>query len=213
MMKSPKLNREIYIRMAENGQTKDRATQDCQKDMTRATIPLLKSVGEIAKVEDLLLAQKEEKGEVSAADKKALKMVQRVLPIIQKSIGILNYSFTETSRKRKYDACNALGRQFKPFASGKSSDEFLFDEEAMKKMKTELKAIRPKGAEMQKQKYGESSKNYQYSGKSQRGHQQGNYRSSTRGRGNFSNYTNSNSYTNNYTNSSNKQKFKRPPPK
>ena len=200
ILKSPKLNSEIYIRLLENAQSKDRAAQDKQKDIARATIPILEAIGEVAQVEDLLL-------KAGGKEKSLVKKVNGILPTLQKSIAILNYSFTETTRKRKYDATTALGKQFKPFAQGESSEEFLFDEATMKKMKSELKALKPKGADF-------GSKNGQSFGKTQRSHytpgnyNHGKYPAKKTGYNNYKHYNNSNSNSSNNGNTNNNQRNK-----
>ena len=208
ILKSPKLNSEIYIRLLENAQSKDRAAQEKQKDIARATIPILEAIGEVAQVEDLLI-------KAGGKEKSLAKKVNGILPTLQKSIAILNYSFTETTRKRKYDATTALGKQFKPFAQGESSKEFLFDEDTMKKMKSELKALKPKGADF-------GSKNGQSFGRTQRSHHtQGNYNhgkypAKKTGYNNYKHYNNSNSnssnngYNNNNNNNNQRNKDQKP---
>ena len=62
-------------------------------------------------------------------------MVETISPMLQKSLKVLNHSFSEGLRKRKAGVCTSLGRQFKPFASSTSTEDPLFDEDAMKKMK------------------------------------------------------------------------------
>ena len=53
-MKTPRLNTEIYVRLPENSQTKDRAAQERQKDLTKAVIPLLKALDKVSGVQDLM---------------------------------------------------------------------------------------------------------------------------------------------------------------
>ena len=81
---------------------------------------------------------------------------------------LLNYNFTETTRKRKTDICNALGSAFKPHINESTvTGENLFDDETMKNMKTELKKINVKPLVK-----ASPAKNGSSFGKSPRSHQQ-----------------------------------------
>ena len=99
---------------------------------------------------------------------------------------MLNYNFTETTRKRKYDVCNALGPQFRPYATADDTGEYLFGLETQKMMKSELKKI---PAKSKKTDNFTSSKNFHASGKAPR--------SSS---GPFRHYNNNNNNSNNNNN-------------
>lgn len=98
-MMTPKLNTEIYIRLIENAQTKDRV-QDRQKDLVKASVPLFHAMEEIGKVENFMLKKPKW---TTNEEKETYNTLKGVGPTIQKSLKVLNYSFTETLRKRKYD--------------------------------------------------------------------------------------------------------------
>ena len=209
-MKTPRLNTEVYLKIIENAQTKDRAAQDRQKDLSKAAIPLLKAMAEIRKVETLMEKSRkkaEEAGKtVSKTEKEAYERLQGISPIIQKSVQVLNYSYTDTMRKRKSDVCNALGDQFRPFATSTSSKDFLFDNESIKKMKSELKLLKTRSRTNKSKPYQSSkfeysgySKNYRSSGKSSKSYPQGNR--------SFNNNRNFNYNNNNNNNNTNKPKF------
>ena len=196
-MQPKNLNSEIYIRVHEQAQNKDRAAHDRQKDITKAAIPLFHSIGKISEVESLL--EKMLKRDVqSQSVKLALKGVKEVMPLLQHSIKVLNYNVTETTRKRRYDVCSALGNQFKSFAGEQDAQsEHLFHEDAMKRMKSELKKLPVKGGKVSYPKngsgFGKSSRSYQPPGGNS-------YRNSYRknnNQNNQSNYKNRNSFRKN----------------
>ena len=183
VLKTPKLNTECYIRLYENGQSRDKGHQERQKETTRAAIPLYHAVGRLGALKQELTQRK--------APAAVLKEITEINKQVQKSICVLNYSFTETTRKRKYDLCAALGNQFKPFAQGPSSADQLFDEETMKKMKSELKQVKAKGADF-------SAKNFSSLQKPLRGSNSGYIKKSYN---NYNNSNNSNSNKSNFTKS------------
>ena len=79
---------------------------------------------------------------------------------VSKSFRMLNYYCTEATRKRRQDVCDALGSAFKPYGLETTPpDKHLFDEDQLKRMKSEIKAIKPKA---------ETSKNLNGSTKSRR---------------------------------------------
>ena len=159
VMKTPKLNTEVDIRLYDQARTKDQAAADRQKDMVRAAIPLYHAVGAVAKLGNDLAKHH--------APPAVLDSVSMINVTIQKSIRMLNYSYTETTRKRKYDVTGTLGGQFKPFAQTESNEEHLFSTETIKAMmKAELSKVSVK---RQESSYGHSSKNGSSLQKSQRG--------------------------------------------
>ena len=118
---------------------------------------------------------------------------------LQKSIRMLNYSYSETTRKRKYDVCGSLGDQFKPFAQGESSADNLFSEETLKAMKSELKNVKVKRTSTNTT---QASKNSYSLPKTSRGeYSGGNW---TKGKTTQKTSQNYNNYNNNNKNGSNK---------
>ena len=161
MMKTPKLNTEIYVRLYDSGRDKDKEKMARQTELAKATIPLFKSIGKLEEAQRIMT--KEWKNRKAAGKSihatKAEREVQNVLegiyPLLMQSMRILNYGFTETTRKRKYDVCNSLGDTFQQFAStSKSSEDFLFDDDAYKKMKSELKNVKIKSSRKTKNYHG-----------------------------------------------------------
>ena len=158
-LKAPKLNTNVYIRINDPVQTKDYGAQGRQRGMSRAVIPLLYSMGEMDQMKGAIEAQQKilnyEPRTMEEA-KKMLKVVasrsetlrQNVITTrtkINKSFTLLNYSFTETTRKRKQDITNQMGSTFKPFGVEVTPpSEYLFDEDTMKRMKPFLKDLKPR---------------------------------------------------------------------
>ena len=133
---------------------------------------------------------KKQLAEIKAITADSHKDMTSMCTTMQKSVRVLAYSFTQTTRKRKQDVCQDLGRGFNPYAQNtKTSEEYLFDEDTMKMMKNELNAIKPK------QQYNDNNytpKNANYPGKSQRGGNHQGYSTKTK-----------TTYSNNYGNSNN----------
>ena len=194
-MKTPKLNTEIDIRLYDQARTKDQAAADRQKDMVRAAIPLYHAVGAVAKL----------KSELSKhhAPSAVLDSVGMINVTIQKSIRMLNYSYTETTRKRKYDVTGTLGGQFKPFAQAESTEESLFSAETIKAMmKAELSKVTVK---KQDSSYSQTSKNGSGLQKSQRGEYSGGYtkKNFPKPSQNYNNYNNNRGGSNKNNNNGN----------
>ena len=173
-MKAPKLNTEVYVKLFESAQAKDKASQSRQVEVAKASVPLYKILEGLEDAQKALKAEwssRKENGKTviaTKAEKQAHKAMDDIYPLVMQSLRILNYNFTESTRKRKYDVCGSLGEQFKAFAQSKSSSEFLFDDEASKRMKSELKLLKVKGGG-KKKAYGnnqQQSKNYPGSKKS-----------------------------------------------
>ena len=220
-MVTPKLNSEVYIRIQENTQNKDKAMQERQKDIAKATVPVLRAMGHLEGVETVLtriLKTKQGKEGLSSEDKFLYKAVKESLKELTSSLLVSNYAFTETTRKRKYDVCAALGPQFRPHVKVEDTGEFLFGLDTQKAMKSELKTIRAKGANNSF-----VSKNFRGSGKSPRSFNSGNrggYRGSNNhhhssnynnyhkqnNKGNGNSYNNNNNQNNNQNNSWGKRK-------
>ena len=211
-MKAPRLNTEVYIRVYENAANKDKAMMDRQRDISKATIPVLKAMGEMEKVKLLMEKSLREKGKenISDEDKECYKGVKNSLEELENSVLMLNYNFTETTRRRKYDVCQALGAQFRPYATSEDTGEFLFGVETQKLMKSELKKVSVKA------KKSDQTKNSLASGKTHRSFQGGNrfspysrnnsFNQNNRG-GNQNHYNgNSNNSNNNYNNYNNQNR-------
>ena len=54
IMKTPKLNTEIYIRLRDVCRQKDEAAMNKQKDITRAVVPLLKALDEVSAAKSVM---------------------------------------------------------------------------------------------------------------------------------------------------------------
>ena len=200
--KAPKLNPEIHIRIFENARKKDEAAKTRQVNMARAAIPLLYTLGELDAAKQILETQSkflreprdlEEAKRIIAVVKRknelALACTQTAKTKVSKSFQLLNYNCTETTRKRRQDVCGELGSALKPFGLETTAPkEHLFDEDAMKRMKSELKAIKPKV---------EKPKNAPSSTQSRR--------SSTQGKNNQHHKNTSSNSSGNYSNNSNTQ--------
>ena len=201
--KAPKLNPTIHIRVQENSKKKDDAAKTRQVNLSRTAIPLLYTLGELDIVKQQLEGESkflsheprnldEAKKIIEVIKKKneiALQSTSKAKSKVSKSFQLLNYYCTETTRKRRQDICDALGSAFKPYGlEAVPPTEFLFTEEAMKKMKKELTTVKPKV---------EASKNGYSSTKSRRSGGQGqgkNYHKphSSNNSGNYNNNNNNN---------------------
>ena len=161
-MKTPRLNAKIYIKLNEGAQNKDRAAQAKQRDAAKASVPILEAMVALKKSED---------GFRKSKNQEALKAIKDTSPMLQKLLKVLNYTFSEGMRKRKSDVCTSLGSQFKPFIGAKSSEDMLFEDDALKKMKSELKLLKSR-SDRKPFTYGgysgAASKNFKGSYKSQR---------------------------------------------
>ena len=200
--KAPKLNPEIHISIFKNARKKDEAAKTRQVNMARAAIPLLYTLGELDAAKQILETQSkflreprdlEEAKRIIAVVKRknelALACTQTAKTKVSKSFQLLNYNCTETTRKRRQDVCGELGSALKPFGLETTAPkEHLFDEDAMKRMKSELKAIKPKV---------EKPKNAPSSTQSRR--------SSTQGKNNQHHKNTSSNSSGNYSNNSNTQ--------
>ena len=201
-MKTPRLNTEVYIKLNEPSQNKDKAAQTRQKDTAKAVIPVLQAMVEVKNAETMMLAnikKGKQKGTDLSCMKKSYEIVKNISPLLQQSLKVLNSSFSETLRKRKQDVCTSLGAQFKPFAKSESSADMLFDDDTVKKIKSDLKQLRTTSKTSKKftsPSYN-YSKNYQSSVKTHGSYSQG-YRSNYN-----NNKFNKNRYNNNNRNNYN----------
>jgi hypothetical protein len=228
VLKAPRLNTKVYIRVNENAQTKDKGAQERQKGLSRAVIPLLHGMGDLDKTQIALHKQYQSLKEPKTLEeaKKQIKLAKaqaqaayestnEVRLRMQKSVSVLAYVFTQTTKKRKQDICWALGKEFSAYAQDtKTGEEDLFPEDAIKAMKAELKAVKPKG-QKESSTYSKNSTSF---GKTHRGQNttggkktysgnSGSFNAYNRfnsksGNSNFSN-NNSNNNNNNNNNSNN----------
>ena len=122
-MKAPRLNTEVYIRIYENAANKDKAMMDRQRDITKAAIPVLKAMGEMERVKSNMEKCLKAKGKenITDEDTDSYRGIKTSLDELENSVLMLNYNFTETTRRRKYDVCQALGAQFRPYATSEDS--------------------------------------------------------------------------------------------
>ena len=71
--------------------------------------------------------------------KKELSKLRDISPLLHQSIRMQNVLFTETQRKRKYDICSTLRKHFRCYFSCPSTENRLFDEPTITKMRQNLK--------------------------------------------------------------------------
>ena len=204
-LKAPVLNPPVHIRVHDNTRKKDDAAKWKQANMSRVAIPLLYALGEMDKTKQAMEGQPKflslEPRNFEEA-KKVLKVIKGKNEIalqgivtgkakVTKSFQLLNYYNTEATRKRKQDICDSLGSAFKPYGlETVAPTKELFDEEQMKRMKSELKAIKPK---VELPKNGASSTKSRRSGSQNQGKNSNHHKSSS---GNS--YSNYNNNQNNY---------------
>ena len=140
---------------------KDKGAQERQKGLSRAVIPLLQGIGDMDKAQVGLQKQyallhnkepttlEEAKKIISQAKlhaKESYESTNDIRRRIQKSVSVLAFAFTQTTKKRKQDVCWALGKEFSAYAQDtRTGEEELFPEDDIKAMKNELKAVKPKG--------------------------------------------------------------------
>ena len=181
-LKAARVNSEIYIRLKDSAIQKDDTAKIRQINMAKAAIPILYSLGEMDKNKAALEAQakflsiepktlddaKKMLQTIKAKNETALTSINSSKSKVSKVFQLLNYNCTETTRKRRQDICYDLGSAFKPYGlENVPPTENLFDEEQMKRMKSDLKNIKPKAKDQQ-----QSSKNGSGFAKSRRGSNQ-----------------------------------------
>ena len=128
---------------------------------------------------------------IKAHTKEAHQLMGDTSTKLQQSVKVLAYDFTATTKKRKLDVCAALGSAFNPYSQDtKTAEEYLFNDETMKMMKTELNAIKPRNTKG-KDTTTSDSKNANYPGKSPRGGQNQGYTPKKNYNSNSGNYSNS----------------------
>ena len=192
-MKTPLLNNEIYNVMLGPSTSKDKANQRRQRMAAKAAIPVMKSIIEL---KDLGTSLKR-----CAKRDPSLKQVQEnvenISPHLKQSLRVLNTTFSETLKKRKSDICNAMGRDFRAYASSPSTDELLFDEPTMKRMWLDIKSL------SDKKKY--EPKNLGGPHKTPRGFYNNRGRGQNTNRGGYSYYPQNNSFNQNNSFQKNQQ--------
>ena len=130
-MKTPRLNTEIYVKLSESAQNKDKAAQRKQQFAVKSAVPVLQALVDLKKSERSLaklMKRKRIKKENIEAETISLTAIKSISPQLHTSLKALNTTFSEIMRKRKSDVCISLGQQFKPYASGESSEDWLFDD-------------------------------------------------------------------------------------
>ena len=130
-MKTPYLNREIYSRISDPAVNKDKEAQRKQRQKVKATIPLMKAIVSLKEFET------EIKKKVSPDTFEKLKSISSQL--LHQSFRVLNASFTDIQRKRKGDVYSSLRKYFKQFSKSDSSEEHLFDEPAIKRIRAGMR--------------------------------------------------------------------------
>lgn len=166
--------------------------------MVRSTIPILQAMERLKEIEkDIKRMILKEHRNATWVDKYVKDVTAKVLsvsPHLHKSLILQNCAFSEGLKKRKGDICNTLGNEFAAYKGSKSTEEWLFDEDAVKKMKSSLKAV------SEKRKY-HSSKNSSSSHKSHRSSfQKGSNNNNSKYRKSYQN----NNYNNNKNQNQNK---------
>ena len=129
-MKTPYLNREIYSRISDPAVNKDKEAQRKQRQTVKATIPLMKAIVSLKEFET------EIKKKVSPDTFEKLKSISSQL---HQSFRVLNASFTDIQRQRKGDVYSSLRKYFKQFSNSDSSEEHLFDEPAIKRIRAGMR--------------------------------------------------------------------------
>ena len=129
-MKTPYLNREIYSRISDPAVNKDKEAQRKQRQTVKATIPLMKAIVSLKEFET------EIKKKVSPDTFEKLKSISSQL---HQSFRVLNASFTDIQRQRKGDVYSSLRKYFKQFSKSDSSEEHLFDEPAIKRIRAGMR--------------------------------------------------------------------------
>ena len=157
-MKTLYLNPEIYSRISDPAVNKDKAAQRKQRQTVKVTIPLMKAIVSLKKVETEI----KKKTSPDTFDK-----LKSILPQLHQSFRVLNASFTDIQRKRREDVCSSLERHFKQFSQSDSFEQYLFEEPAIKRIRAEMKNSDNNKQRPQFSSY--PSKNWPSSQKTQRG--------------------------------------------
>ena len=124
------LNSEIYNKLHDAGTNRDKGAQRKQRAYIKGTISLMQAAVNLKEIE------KEAKKELS---KETFSKLRDISPLLHESIRMQNVLCTETQRKRKYDVCSTLGKNFRCYFSCLSTEDYLFDGPTIKKMRQDLK--------------------------------------------------------------------------
>ena len=119
-----------YSRISDPAVNKDKEAQRKQRQTVKATIPLMKAIVSLKEFET------EIKKKVSPDTFEKLKSISSQL---HQSFRVLNASFTDIQRKRKGDVYSSLRKYFKQFSKSDSSEEHLFDEPAIKRIRAGMR--------------------------------------------------------------------------
>ena len=108
--------------------------------------------------------EKKAKKELS---KETFSKLRDISQLLHQSIRMQNVLFTDTQRKKKYDVCSTLGKFFCCYSSYPSTEDHLFDERTIKKMRQDLKHSAEKRQQYSKNTYGPNKfyKGCHYKGK------------------------------------------------
>ena len=215
IMKTQRLNPEIYMRLRSFDRTKDEAASTRLRDISKSVIQLLKGLDKITEAKDLMkkaaTARIKSKQEVSKEEQEAYDKLNEAGKFGQECYNVLNYFITDATRKRRYAICHGLGQNFTSIAGMKQErnddSEMLFDDETMKKMRYDLKKLPIVGTK--------TSKNDRSFGKSPRSSSGASYNRNGNGYNSNSNNNNSNGYDrynnngryNNYNNHNNNNNY------
>ena len=120
-----------YSRISDPAVNKDKEAQRKQRQKVKATIPLMKAIVSLKEFET------EIKKKVSPDTFEKLKSISSQL--LHQSFRVLNASFTDIQRKRKGDVYSSLRKYFKQFSKSDSSEEHLFDEPVIKRIRAGMR--------------------------------------------------------------------------
>ena len=123
----PYLNSEIYNKMHDPAINRDKGAQRKQKGVCQGH--------NFYQVVNLKKIDKKAKKELSM---EILKL-RNISPFLHQSIRMQNVLFMETLKKRKYEICSTLGKKFRCYSSCPSTEDNLFDEPTIKKIRQDLK--------------------------------------------------------------------------
>ena len=129
-LKTPYLNPEIYTKLYDAARNRDKGAQRKQRAYVKVTIPLMQAVVNLKEIE------KKAKKKLS---KEKFSKLRDISTFLNQSIRLQNVLFMEMQRKRKYDVCFTLGKAFCCYSSYPPTEDYLFDERTIKKLRQDLK--------------------------------------------------------------------------
>ena len=123
--------------------------------------------GHMARSQLIVNLKEIEKKAKKELSKETLSKLRDISQLLHQSIRMQNVLFTDTQRKKKYDVCSTLGKNFCCYSSCSSTEDHLFDERTIKKMRQDLKHSVKKRQQYSKNTYGpnKSYKGRHYKGK------------------------------------------------